>query len=72
MVLAFHINRGSYGKTDLSGLNAVQAFTTPGPMAQGGGTGGVYVDSAPTPNSAPHSKSSSEEKPVDRRACWRR
>jgi hypothetical protein len=44
VVLAFHINRGSYGKTDLSGLNAVQAFTTPGPMAQGGGTGGVYVD----------------------------
>ena len=39
VVLAFHINRGSYGKTDLSGLNAVQAFTTPGPMSQGGGTG---------------------------------
>ena len=38
VVLAFHINRGSYGKTDLSGLNAVQAFTTPGPVAQGGGT----------------------------------
>ena len=44
VVLAFHINRGSYGKTDLSGLNAVQALTTPGPMSQGGGTGAVYVD----------------------------
>ena len=44
VVLAFHIKRGNYGKTDLSGLKAVQAFTTPGPMAQGGGTGGVYVD----------------------------
>ena len=50
MVLAFHINRGSYGKTDLSGLNAVQAFTTPGPMAQGGGTGGVYVDERANPD----------------------
>jgi len=45
VVLAFHIERGSFGKTDLSGLSAVQALTTPGPMAQGGGTGGVYVDS---------------------------
>jgi hypothetical protein len=44
VVLAFHISRGSYGKTDLSGLNAVQAFSTPGPMAQGGGTGAVYLD----------------------------
>ena len=44
VVLAFHINRGNFGKTDLSGLNAAQALTTPGPMAQGGGTGGVYVD----------------------------
>ena len=44
VVLAFHINRGTYGKTDLSGLNAAQALITPGPMSQGGGTGAVYVD----------------------------
>ena len=44
VVLGFHINRGTYGKTDLSGLNAAQAFITPGPMAQGGGTGALYVD----------------------------
>jgi hypothetical protein len=45
VVLAFHVNRGNYGKTDISGLNAVQALITPGPMAQGGGTLSVYVDS---------------------------
>jgi hypothetical protein len=45
VVLAFHVNRGSYGKTDISGLNAVQALITPGPMAQGGGTLALYVDS---------------------------
>ncbi|MDO8432799.1 MAG: DUF1326 domain-containing protein [Candidatus Binatus sp.] len=45
VVLAFHVNRGSYGKTDISGLNAVQALTTPGPMAKGGGTLALYIDS---------------------------
>jgi hypothetical protein len=45
VVLGFHINRGSYGKTDISGLNAAQALTTPGPMSKGGGTLAVYVDS---------------------------
>jgi hypothetical protein len=45
VVLAFHVNRGSYGKTDISGLNAVKALTTPGPMAQGGGTVALYLDS---------------------------
>ena len=45
VVLGFHINRGNYGKSDISGLHAVQALTTPGPMAHGGGTLAVYVDS---------------------------
>jgi hypothetical protein len=45
VVLATHIARGSYGDLDLSGLNAVQALTTPAEMAKGGGTLAVYVDS---------------------------
>jgi hypothetical protein len=45
VVLAIHIATGSWGNVDLSGLNAVQALTTPGPMAQGNGTLAVYVDS---------------------------
>ncbi len=44
VVLATHIDRGSYGNVDLSGLNAVQALTTPGEMAKGGGTLAVYID----------------------------
>jgi hypothetical protein len=44
VVLAFHIKQGSFGAVDISGLNAVQALTTPGPMAKGGGTLAVYVD----------------------------
>ena len=45
VVLAIHIANGTCGEVDLSGLNAVQALTTPGPMAQGNGTLAVYVDS---------------------------
>jgi hypothetical protein len=45
VVLATHIASGNYGNVDLSGLNAVQALTTPGEMAKGGGTLAVYVDS---------------------------
>ena len=44
VVLATHITRGECDGVDLSGLNAVQALTTPGPMAQGNGTLAVYVD----------------------------
>jgi hypothetical protein len=49
VVLAFHIERGTYGDVDLSGLNAVQALTTPGVMSAGGGTLAVYVDDRATP-----------------------
>ena len=45
VVLAFRIDKGNFGTTDISGLNAAQALITPGPMAQGGGTLAVYVDS---------------------------
>jgi len=45
VVLAFRIDKGNFGATDISGLNAVQAITTPGQMAQGGGTLAVYLDS---------------------------
>jgi hypothetical protein len=44
VVLATHVSRGEYGGVDLADLNAVQALTTPGPMAQGNGTLVVYVD----------------------------
>ena len=44
VVLAFRIDKGNYGATDISGLNAVQALITPGQMAQGNGTLAVYID----------------------------
>jgi hypothetical protein len=44
VVLATHIKQGNYDSTDLAGLNAVQALTTPGEMSKGGGTLAVYVD----------------------------
>ncbi len=44
VVLAFHVEKGNFGSTDISGLNAVQALITPGPMAKGGGTFALYVD----------------------------
>lgn len=48
VVLGFHVAKGHFGALDLSGLNAAQALMTPGPMAQGGGTMAVYVDSRAT------------------------
>jgi len=45
VVLAIHVRQGNYGATDISGLSAVQALTTPGPMAKGNGTIAVYLDS---------------------------
>jgi len=44
VVLATHIDQGDYDEIDLSGLNAVQALTTPGPMAQGNGALELYLD----------------------------
>lgn len=45
VVLAIHINQGNYGGVDISGLNAVQALTTPAEMSKGNGTMAVYLDS---------------------------
>jgi hypothetical protein len=45
VVLAINIANGDCDGVDLSGLRAVQALTTPGPMGQGNGTLAVYVDS---------------------------
>ena len=44
VVLAINIAKGDCDGVDLSGLRAVQALTTPGPMGQGNGTLAVYVD----------------------------
>ncbi len=49
VVLGFRIDRGTYGKTNLAGLHAVQALTTPGEMSKGGGTMAVYLDSRANP-----------------------
>jgi len=48
VVLATHIATGNYGNVDLSGLNVVQALTTPAEMSKGGGTLAVYVDKRAT------------------------
>ena len=45
VVLAIHVKQGNYGATDLAGLTAVQALSTPGSMAQGNATLAVYLDS---------------------------
>jgi hypothetical protein len=44
VVMAFHVDKGNYGKVDLGGLNAVAAFYTPGVMAAGNWTAALYVD----------------------------
>lgn len=44
VIVSFHIEKGNFGAVDLSGLNAVQALVTPGPMAQGHGTMALYLD----------------------------
>src|SRR5208337_4923576 len=44
VVVAFHVDSGRYGQTDLSGLNAVVAICTPGIMTQGNWTMAPYVD----------------------------
>lgn len=44
VAFAFHIDRGSYGSTSLSGLNVAMIARTPGPMAEGNWTAALYVD----------------------------
>lgn len=44
VVLAFHVDEGRFGDTDLAGLNVVLAIHTPGVMAEGNWTGAPYLD----------------------------
>ena len=42
--LAFHIDQGRFGETQLDGLNVVVVLYTPGPMAQGNWSVAAYID----------------------------
>jgi hypothetical protein len=44
VVLAFHIDHGSYGEVSLDGLNVAVFAHTPGAMADGNWTLGAYID----------------------------
>jgi len=44
VALAFHIDKGSYGKVSLDGLNVVVAGHAPGPMGDGNWTLAAYID----------------------------
>ncbi len=44
VVLAFHIDRGSYGQVALDGLNVALIAHTPGVMAEGNWTAAPYLD----------------------------
>lgn len=44
VVLAFHIDRGSFDGLSLDGLNVVLVARAPGPMADGNWTAAAYVD----------------------------
>ncbi len=50
VVVAVRVDRGHYGDTDLSGLNAVLAIYTPDIMARGGWTVAPYVDGRARPD----------------------
>lgn len=49
VAVAFHINQGSFGDVQLDGLNAVVLFRTPGVMAEGNASIGVYLDDKADP-----------------------
>lgn len=44
VVLAFHIDSGTYGGLSLAGLNVVLAVHSPGPMADGNLSAAAYID----------------------------
>ena len=44
VLLAFHIDTGSYGGTALDGLNVALAVHSPGPMADGNLSAAAYID----------------------------
>lgn len=44
LALIFHIDRGRYGEVALDGLNVALAVHWPGPMVEGNGSVGAYID----------------------------
>jgi hypothetical protein len=44
VAFAFHIDEGSHGEADLAGLNVAMVGRTPGPMADGNWSVGLYID----------------------------
>jgi hypothetical protein len=44
VVLAFHIDKGAYGKVSLDGLNVAMVGHAPGPMGAGNWTLAAYID----------------------------
>ena len=44
VLLAFHVDRGTFGATRLDGLNVLLALHTPGAMAEGNWTAAPYLD----------------------------
>jgi hypothetical protein len=49
VVLAFHVDEGRHGDTELGGLNVVAVFHTPGPMGEGNWTAAAYLDERGSP-----------------------
>jgi hypothetical protein len=44
LAVIFHIDRGRYGEVALDGLNVALAIHWPGPMVEGNGSVGAYID----------------------------
>ena len=44
VAFAFHVERGSFGDTELNGVNAVLIARTPGPMIEGNWKVALYLD----------------------------
>jgi hypothetical protein len=49
VAMAFHVDQGSYGATDLNGLNFAVIAYTPGPMGDGNWSVGVITDERANP-----------------------
>jgi hypothetical protein len=44
LAVIFHIDKGRHGTVALDGLNVALAIHWPGPMAEGSGSVGAYID----------------------------
>jgi hypothetical protein len=49
VILAFRVDEGRYGETDIGGLNVAVMFNTPGPMGEGNWTAAAYLDERASP-----------------------